>query len=336
MKLRRALSPTALLLFVALTACGDSSSGGTETSEGSTSGDAMTEGAASSTTGSTTTSPGSTTADSTGPDATTEGPSAEPDLLGDKLLNIAHRGGAREFPEHTLVAYEGCLAAGSHVLELDVHRTQDDVLVVMHDDTVDRTTDGAGAIVDMTLAELKELDAGYNFSTDGGQSYPYRDQGVTVPTVEEVFTAFPDELYVIELKPSDPGLIAPLLAALDDHGLRERAVLASFHDGVVYQLRADAPDVHTAMTLGEVVEFIALTPETIEGYEPPARFLQVPIEYQGITVITPERVAMADQLGLKIHAWTINDEAEMQTLIDWSVHGIMTDYPSRLAGVLGD
>ena len=330
-------APLSLCLFalVATLACGGVEPVTTEGGASEADGSASSEGAGS-TSGEATTDASATT----GASATTEGPGATtgavepPDLLGDPLLNIAHRGGAGEFPEHTLVAYQGSLDVGAHVLELDVHRALDDALVVMHDDTVERTTDGEGAIVDMTLAELKQLDAAYDFTTDGGESFPYRGQGINVPTVDEVLTAFPDALYVIEIKPNDASLIDPLLAALEQHGARARVVLASFNDGVMSELRATAPDVHTAMTIAEVVEFISLTPETTGGYEAPARFLQVPIGYPGIDVITPERVALADQLGLKIHAWTINDAAEMQLLQGWGVHGVMTDYPSRLDAVL--
>ncbi|MEZ4374468.1 MAG: glycerophosphodiester phosphodiesterase family protein [Polyangiaceae bacterium] len=110
---------------------------------------------------------------------------AGPLLLSNHFLNIAHRGGRKLAPEHTLVAYQNGLDVGADILELDVHATSDGVLVLMHDDTVDRTTNGTGAIKELTFAELRSLDAAYNFSEDGGQTFPYRGKGIQVPTLEE-------------------------------------------------------------------------------------------------------------------------------------------------------
>jgi glycerophosphoryl diester phosphodiesterase len=106
-------------------------------------------------------------------------------------LNMAHRGGANLRPENTLVAFSNAVAIGVDVLELDVQRTADDVVVVIHDATVDRTTEGVGALGTLTFADVDQLDAGYRFTTDGGATYPYRGMGIRVPTLEQVLAAFP-------------------------------------------------------------------------------------------------------------------------------------------------
>lgn len=257
------------------------------------------------------------------------------DFFGDAMLNIAHRGGAGELPEHTLVAYEGGLTIGVDVLEVDIHETSDSELVIMHDDTVDRTTDGSGTIATKTLAEIKALDAAYNFTTDGS-TFPYRGTGITVPTVDEVFSAFPDELYVVEIKPGNPALVAPLLAALDIYDLRERVVLASTHADVLAEIRTSASDIHTSLTTGEVITFISLNETSEQSYEPPGLFLQVPIDLGGIPVLSLAVVERAERLGMKVHPWTINDEDDMRMLIDWGVHGIMTDYPTLLQSIIDE
>lgn len=255
---------------------------------------------------------------------------AEEVLWSDRLLNIAHAGGKGTRPEHTMLAYETALADGADVLELDVHATADGVLVLMHDDTVDRTTDGTGAIKEMTFAELRELDAGYRFTMDDGATFPYRGMGLRVPTLEETLAAFPDVPYVIEIKQGTPSIVEPFLAICEDAGILDQMVASAFDVNVLEELRAAAPDVPTSFGLAEVLEFIALTDATEPDYVPPAAFLQVPPTQGGIEVLSPTVVDRAHRLDLKVHAWTINDEAEMRTLIDLGIDGIITDYPARL------
>src|SRR5215212_1580572 len=108
-----------------------------------------------------------------------------------KPVNIAHRGGAKIGPENTLVGFQKGLLVGAHVLELDVHLTADAQLVVIHNKTVDDTTNGTGLVRNMTLQKVKRLDAGYDFTGNHGKTHPYRGKGVVVPTLEEVYQAFP-------------------------------------------------------------------------------------------------------------------------------------------------
>lgn len=107
-------------------------------------------------------------------------------------LVFAHRGGGGLIPENTLEAFVYSARMGVDVLELDVHATKDGALVVLHDASVDRTTDGRGRVNELTLDEIKKLDAGYLFSADGNQTFPFRGRGVTVPTLSEIFDALPE------------------------------------------------------------------------------------------------------------------------------------------------
>ncbi len=253
-----------------------------------------------------------------------------------RTLNIAHRGGMALAPEATLVAFDNALRVGADALELDLHATEDGVLVVLHDDTVDRTTDGTGAVKEMSLAALKALDAGHDFTLDGGQTFPHRGKGLRVPTLDEVLRAFPDEHFVMEIKQAEPPIVGDLLSLLDEHGLGpERVVVGSFDLGTVQELRRVGPERLTSFALSEVVEFVFLTPETEGAYVPPAEFLQVPIEQLGVRVLTDEFLARAERFDLGTHWWTINDPAVMQDLVGRSVSGIITDDPETLSGILG-
>ena len=144
-------------------------------------------------------------------------------------LVMAHQGGNGLWPDNTLYAFERAAAMGVDVLEMDLHSTADGVLVVMHDDTVDRTTDGSGPIQSLTLEEIKALDAGYRWSADEGQTFPFRGQGITVPTLEEVFAAFPDVALNIEIKQAEPSLVEPFCQLIRAYGMGERVLVASFH-----------------------------------------------------------------------------------------------------------
>lgn len=253
----------------------------------------------------------------------------EPDnlLLSDRFLNIAHRGGGKLRPEETLPAFEHALMVGADVLEFDVHATADGVLVAMHDDTVDRTTDGVGAIKAMSFDALRVLDAGYRFTPDGGQTFPHRGAGIVVPTVDEILAQFPEQYFLIELKQSSPPIVEPLLALLEQHRALDRVVLASFDADTIAAVRAAAPEVMTALSLLEWAEFTTSLGD--DSYSPPAKFVQPPANQT-----SPQVVAFAHQSGQKVHPWTVNDAATMNELIARGVDGIMTDDPALLAGLV--
>jgi len=252
-------------------------------------------------------------------------------FLSDWFLNIAHRGGKRVAPEETIPAYQDAVAVGVDVLEMDLHATSDGVIVLMHDSDVERTTDGEGAIKEMTFAELRELDAGYDFTTDGGETYPYRGQGVVVPSLEEVLDAYGDLYFIMELKQASPSIVDAVLELLERKGVTERVILASATDGTIEEVREKKPEVFTSLALGEMITLITMEPEDLENYSPPARFLHPPSES-----VEPEFMELARRFDFKVHAWTVNDRETMERLINLGVEGIMTDDPAGLEEVIDD
>ena len=152
-------------------------------------------------------------------------------------LVIAHQGGDGIAPSETLYAYEQAAALGVDILEMDAHITSDGVLVLIHDETVDRTTNGSGLVEEMTLAELKELDAGYRWTSDEGASYPFRGQGLTIATLEEIFQTFPGYPVNIEIKKTEGSMAQPLCDLLREYDMQEKALIASFHDERMAEFR---------------------------------------------------------------------------------------------------
>ncbi len=245
-----------------------------------------------------------------------------------KNLVIAHRGGAKLWPEETLLAYQKSAELGVDVLELDVHGTRDGEIVCMHDEDVDRTTDGTGKIKEKTLAEILALDAGAKFTTDGGATYPWRGKGLKVATLKEILAAFPGAHFSIEIKQTRPSIVDAVVAAIDAAGAADRVVVASFDDDTIAAVRAARPGLATSFAGGEIVKFTLLGEDDLEGYVPPAKLLQVPIG-----LATEQKVALARRLGLKMHIWTIDDRDDMERLWELGVDGIMTDDPVLLKDV---
>ncbi len=248
-------------------------------------------------------------------------------LLSDRVLNIAHRGGRFSRPESTLLSFEHGLEAGADVLELDVHASSDGVLVAIHDDSVDRTTDGEGEVRSMTFDVLQALDAGYHFSPDDGVTFPYRGTGISIPSVEMIFSVFPDAYYSIEIKQTDPPIADALVELVHEHGFGERTIIASFDDDTIAAVRAEDPELFTSMSVDEMLELY----DNIGNldYIPAALFVHSPWE-----LTSPEFVDYVHALGLKVHPWTVNSPVVMGDMIDRGVDGIITDDPDLLAKLL--
>ena len=235
------------------------------------------------------------------------------------------------WPGNTMPFLEGIADIGVDMLEMDINMTRDGRIILMHDTTVDRTTDGNGRIPDLTLEEIQALEVGVNWTQDDGQTYPYVGQGLRVPTLEEVFERFPDYPMVIEIKQSDPPMVEPFCNLIRQHNMQEKVIVASFNDDTIQAFRALCSEVATAPGGDEVrnyvlLNFIFLSPILSPNYEA----FQVPTASGGITVIRQPFINAAHRRNLQVQVWTINDPTEMDRLIDLGVDGIMTDRPDIL------
>ena len=251
-------------------------------------------------------------------------------------VNFAHRGGAKIVPENTLEGFREGLRVGAGVLELDVHALADGTVVVHHDETVDRTTNGSGAIREMTLAEVKRLDAGYRFTPDGGRTYPHRGEGVKVPTLEEVYREFTDVPINVEIKGKRPGIEETVWRIIEGVGAEERTLVVSEDSGTIRRFReASGGGVATASSSAELIFFWLLSRLRLSGLsKPPYQALQGPETYKGLRIVTPELVRRAHERGLRVDVWTIDHEPDMRRLLGFGVDGIMTDRPDILTRVL--
>lgn len=250
------------------------------------------------------------------------------------FLVIAHRGGYGLGPESTLPLFRQAVELGVDVLEFDVQQSADGVLVVLHDERVDRTTDGSGRVEELTLAQLKTLDAGYDWTADG-QTYPFRGQGIAIPTLEEVFRAFPERHFLVEIKPDEARVAQALCAAIRDCGMAQRVMVASFHGNALDTFRAACPEVATSAGAGEVTWYWLLQKVGLDGFYTPAfAALQVPERFGWVGLANRDFVQEAGAHGLPVHFWTIDEEEDMERLLDLGAGGIMTNRPDRLMALL--
>lgn len=260
-----------------------------------------------------------------------------------KTLNIAHRGGRGLTPEGTIAAFDRAVELGVDMFEFDTHITKDGHLVVIHDDSVDRTTNGTGKVNDLTLQEIQSLDAGYYFRDEKGE-YPFREKGVYIPTVEEVFIKYPNMRHLIEIKATNrpehhEEMIQELWRLIQEYNMEDNVMVGSFDHwinerfeqvswglvpvGAGYEAALDFVGKHLLYLNG-------LAKSQIDS-------LQLPVEAEvgfEIDLKSTNLIKSAKKRNISIYYWTVNDEPTMRELVEKDVDGIITDYPDLLANVL--
>ncbi|MGH7558647.1 MAG: glycerophosphodiester phosphodiesterase [Gemmatimonadota bacterium] len=248
---------------------------------------------------------------------------------------FAHRGASGTCPENTLAAFREARAAGADGFELDVHRTADGEIVVYHDSTLDRTTDGRGALADLTLAELRELDAGGRFTPDQGRTYPFQGQGVSIPTLREILEEFRRIPIIVEIKQVEPPLEGDLRQVIGDCDAGDWTLVFSLAQEPLDRYRALAPEQPTGYGPEDVAEFLKrVNNGSWDGYTPPAAAFAVPVRWHGLQIVNASFVEAAHRFDREVFVWTVNEEREMKRLLDLGVDGLISDFPGRLAQIL--
>ncbi len=255
-----------------------------------------------------------------------------PYLLSDHPLFFAHRGGSLLAPENTLAAFDLGASLGADALELDMQTTAEGEIVVTHDPVVDRTTDGSGPVSSYSLDELRRLDAGSRFTLDGGQTFPFRGQGVFIPTLREVFARYPTLRVNIDLKESSPEREKGLWRLIQEFEAYDRVLVAAETLPPIARFRTlSAARVATSACAPEIRAFVLATYARVTRFIRPAYdALQIPEIYARVRVTSPALVRAAHRKGLAVHVWTIDDRPTMDRLLAWGVDGLMSDRPDLL------
>ena len=248
---------------------------------------------------------------------------------------FAHRGDAAHFPENTFISFQSAIEIGADVIETDVQRSKDGRFMVIHDDTLDRVTGGKGEISHYTLRELKSFDAGYGYSADG-ESFPFRGKGITIPSLEETLREFPQQRFNVDLKINDPSQAGDYCAIIRRCDAVERVLTASEFTANLKAVRRLLPGMTTSASHGEIagVFFLYRCGLFFAKKGLAADALQIPEFYRNRHVASPGMVRQVRRMGIRVHVWTVNSEADMRRLLDAGADGIITDDPRLLKKVI--
>ena len=244
-------------------------------------------------------------------------------------LVIAHRGSMVLGPENTIYTFQLAAEAGADVLEMDVHPSSDGEIMVIHDERVDRTSNGTGLVRELTRAELERLDFAWSFSLDGADR-PLRGQQITIPTLAEVFARFPGLHFSVDVKEDDPKLAADVVALIMKRDLRDRVILASFHPRIAALLRAALPPLHLAADRAQGIRLLLRSrlPFPPRGVLPSAYML--PDRLGPLSVGSRALIGRAHRWGRRVYFWTVDSEPVMRRLLERGADGIVTNRPDLL------
>jgi glycerophosphoryl diester phosphodiesterase len=254
-----------------------------------------------------------------------------------KFRVIAHRGGAGLWPENTLLAFRNAHEMGVDIIEMDARITREGIPVLCHDASVARTTNGSGRINDMTFGELQELDAGYRWTPDGGQTYSFRNRGIRIPALDVVFETLPNARYNIEFKSKESELLQEVSRLVNLHAMSDRVMFVSGSNKTISEFRSISPRIATAASLREGFLFFVVSSLRLEAmYTPECFAFQGPEYIFGINVLPPSLIAAAHARNTEVHVWTIDSNSEMRKFIEMGVDGIITNYPDKLMKILAN
>jgi glycerophosphoryl diester phosphodiesterase len=264
-------------------------------------------------------------------------PAPGPFAPGGAIRVIGHRGAAGCAPENTLPAIHHAVEVGADAIELDLHATRDGRLVLLHDDVVDRVSDGSGPVEEMTLDEARSVDAGYAFTPDRGRTYPFRGQGVRFPTLEEALAAAGSLPVVAEVKTGRAAeALDRFLAGAPAES--DRVLVGGFTRAAVDVAAGRArwrcaaeEDLRAYVILGKLG--LGRLPA---GRPPEVDAVMVPERHGPLRIVTRRFVRRTRRHGIGVFVWTVNEPGDMRRLLDRGVDGLISDFPGRVRRIVDE
>lgn len=250
---------------------------------------------------------------------------------GGDIRIIGHRGARGVAPENTVPAIRHGVEVGAQAIEIDLHATADGQLVVIHDPTLDRTTEAGGPVEERPLAELQGLDAGYRFTTDDGRSFPFRGQGIRIPTLDQAMEAIGDLPAILEVKSAAAGhLLADWLPGRAEF---DRIIVGGFNSDEVGPAGTAARWRCAYQT--DLLGFVLWGKLGVRRDLPAdLTAAMVPVRKNGLRIVTRGFVRRMHEQGKGVFVWTVNRPTEMRRLLDLGVDGLISDYPAVLRRVV--
>jgi glycerophosphoryl diester phosphodiesterase len=248
-------------------------------------------------------------------------------------LIFAHRGGCALGPENTIAAFDLGVRAGADGLELDVHLSRDGVVVVHHDERLDRTTDASGPLAAHTADELARIDAGCRFAR--GAAFPFRGQGIGIPSLRDVLQRYPDMRIIVEMKVDTREMGEAVARDVRQANAVERVCAAGYGSRSASAARAALPEMACSATHAEVrlavYRGLARWPVRNVAYGG----YQVPERTGLLRIASPRFIRDAHAAGLKVQVWTVDQEPDMRRLLSWGTDGLITNRPDLAVMVRG-
>ncbi|MCP4500556.1 MAG: hypothetical protein GY822_11405 [Deltaproteobacteria bacterium] len=241
-------------------------------------------------------------------------------------LIYGHRGACALLPENTLPSFERALDDGANALESDVHLTRDGHVVLSHDSTGRRMANISAAISSCDLDEVQSWDVGWGFEHEGER--PFVGEGYRIPSLEEMLGAFPEVRLNLDVKQSNPSMVASLLSTLRRAGAEHRVTLASFHQGVLKELRKAQFSGTLALGVREMRMLLTVPRSMLTLRKGLGHRAQIPTHWGPVRFDSNWFMGKCEEVGIKVDFWTINDAAEARRLVELGAAGIMTDNPA--------
>jgi glycerophosphoryl diester phosphodiesterase len=239
---------------------------------------------------------------------------------------VGHRGNAAHAPENTLESFRQAVEIGVDALELDVHLTADGHVVVIHDPTLDRTTNLSGRVDRLALRDIQRADAGASFTQDRGATRPYRGGGITIPTLDEVLRTFPAMPLLIEIK--TPSASRATREVIERHSAIDRCIVAAFRESAM------EPFAHSGIAQGASRHDTAMLLGRALLRVPPARVdfnvLCMPRRYHGLPLPVAGYASILGKSGVPVHVWTVDEPDEAERLRRSGVRGIISNDPALI------
>lgn len=238
-------------------------------------------------------------------------------------------------PENTIAAFDNAVKVGAGGLELDIHLTKDRQLIVCHDDSAERTTNGKGRWKELGYNEIKKFDAGWNFQPE--KNFPLRGKGIVIPLLSEILQRFENVFLNIDIKSIEKSAVDELVNILIKYNRFENIVIASFFSKQLTHFHSKLPQVNICTPPGPLKLFFILNKLRLNNFYSGIKkyqFLEPPVYSGGTPVATSVFISAVKKAGLKFIPWTVNDPAEMQLMRESGADGIITDDPETAVRIL--
>jgi glycerophosphoryl diester phosphodiesterase len=250
----------------------------------------------------------------------------------DRVSAIAHRGGAALRPENTMAAFDHARTLGVDGVECDVHLSRDDVPMVIHDATLERTTNATGPVGSRNAAELMMLDAAHHFQER--DDFPLRGKGIGVPRLADLLDRHPDLPVIIEVKGDRAEVAPPILRAIRGARRPARVFIGGFSHAVLQAFRTQAPEIPTGASREEVEAAARRVAQGLAPERTGYALFQVPYFFRGQQVLTEGFARAVTRAGIPLQSWVIDTEEDMKMLVDWGVKGLISDRPDVMVRTL--